>query len=245
MEKEYIKGIPVDAITLSEIISSLPKIDHPGEKNIFLSINPQIVVHADKYPEILELIAQANYRIADGIGIVKVSQRQEKKIKERVAGFDLMLALLSYANDHQKRIFLYGAEPTVLENAVMNIKKEYPNLVIVGAIDGYTKLTDEEKVSQINDSQADMVFVALGFPRQELWLAKNYQQINARFFQDVGGSFDVISGKVKRAPNIFIKLNLEWLYRSLSSFKRLYRVAELPIFLIQSAKWYRSNRKKR
>ncbi|WP_254905031.1 WecB/TagA/CpsF family glycosyltransferase, partial [Enterococcus sp. 3C8_DIV0646] len=110
----------------------------------------------------------------------------------------------------------------------------YPDLIVAGAIDGYNQLKEEEIVSHINESNSDMLFVALGFPRQEQWLARNIRELNVSIFQDVGGSFDVISGHVKRAPNIFIKFHLEWLYRSLSNPKRLGRILQLPIFLCKS-----------
>ncbi|MGX7030467.1 WecB/TagA/CpsF family glycosyltransferase [Vagococcus zengguangii] len=244
MTIEYINGLEVDAITLSDIVQSLPELDKQPGPFTFISVNPQIGLHADEYPEIVDFINQATHRIPDGIGIVKVSQQQEKKINERVAGIELMYELLTFAHTHHKRIFLYGAKPEVLEAAVTNIEKTYPGLTVAGSIDGYTKLSEDEIVAEMNASQPDMVFVALGFPRQERWLAKHYQAVEAKYFQDVGGAFDVISGSVKRSPEIFIKLNLEWLYRSLSNPKRLYRIVELPLFVMKAKKWYRANKGK-
>ncbi|TLG80914.1 WecB/TagA/CpsF family glycosyltransferase [Vagococcus zengguangii] len=243
MTIEYINGLEVDAITLSDIVQSLPELDKQSGPFTFISVNPQIGLHAEEYPEIVAFINQATHRIPDGIGIVKVSQQQEKKIKERVAGIELMYELLKFADEHHKRIFLYGAKPEVLSAAVANIETTYPGLTVAGSIDGYSKLSETEIVEKMNQAQADMIFVALGFPRQELWLSKYYQAVNAKYFQDVGGAFDVISGMVKRSPNIFIKLNLEWLYRSLSNPKRLYRIVELPLFVMKAKKWYRVNKR--
>ncbi|MGX6962758.1 WecB/TagA/CpsF family glycosyltransferase [Vagococcus xieshaowenii] len=244
MTIEYINGLEVDAITLSEIVQSLPELDRQTGPFTFISVNPQIGLHAEDYPEIVTFINQATHRIPDGIGIVKVSQQQEKKIKERVAGIELMYELLKFADTHHKRIFLYGAKPDVLSQAVENIERNYPGLTVAGSIDGYTNMSEQDIVETINRSQTDMVFVALGFPRQELWLANHYQEVEAKYFQDVGGAFDVISGLVKRSPDIFIKLNLEWLYRSLSNPKRLYRIVELPLFVMKAKKWYKSNKGK-
>ena len=241
MEKEVILGLPVAVATLDEIIAELPGRLQQDEKTLYLSINPQIALHAHKYPDIGELANRATYGIADGIGIVKASKQQGGKIKERVTGIDLMCRLLAFANETKESIFLYGAKPEVLEDTVKAITRDYPNVEISGSIDGYTTLSGEQVAAEISKVKPTFVFVALGFPRQEQWLAEHYEKCDATVFQDVGGSFDVISGHVKRAPDFFIKCRLEWLYRSLSSPKRLYRIAELPLFMFQAKKWHKAN----
>lgn len=243
MEVEYINGLPVDNLTLPEIVTSLPDLENQKGPITFISVNPQIAVHANKYPEVISLIENATHRIPDGIGIVKVSQKQKGIIKERVAGIDLMYELLAYSNTHRKRVFLYGAHPSVLPKTVDAIKKDYPDLIIAGSLHGYSSLEDKEIIELINKAETDMLFVALGFPKQEQWLAKHINELSAKFYQDVGGSFDVIGGTVKRAPKFLVKLNLEWLYRSLANPKRLYRIIELPIFILRSKKWYRENQR--
>ncbi|MDF0479325.1 WecB/TagA/CpsF family glycosyltransferase [Vagococcus sp. PNs007] len=241
MEKEVILGLPVAVATLDEIIAELPEHLQQGDKTLYLSINPQIALHANKHPEIVDLANKATYGIADGIGIVKASKQQGGKIKERVTGIDLMYRLLAFANERKESIFLYGSKPEVLNDTVKAIRREYPDVKIAGYIDGYTALSGEQVAAEINKVKPTFVFVALGFPRQEQWLAEYYESCDAKVFQDVGGSFDVISGHVKRAPDFFIKYRLEWLYRSLSSPKRLYRIAELPLFMFQAKKWHKAN----
>lgn len=243
MKTEYILGIPVDVLTVTSIMNELPSLLDKSQKITYTSINPQIATHAKEYPEIVEFIEESTHRIPDGIGIVKVSQMQGGAIKERVTGIELMYQLLEYANRTSDSIFLYGAKPDVVEKAAENINKQYPQVKIAGYLDGYTDLTDQEIVATINQVKPTYLFVALGFPKQEQWLAKNYKNVEAKVFQDVGGSFDVISGQVKRAPSIFIKFNMEWLYRSLSNPKRLYRIFELPVFLYRARCWYRKNQK--
>lgn len=242
MKTEYIMGIPVDVVTLTELLAVLPTDLMKHQKIIYKSVNPQIVTHAHKYPEIVQLVQEATYRIPDGIGIVKASQMQGGQIKERLTGIELMYALLRFADANQSRIFLYGAHPTVVKAAAENITRDYPNLVVADYLDGYTELSQEEIRTKINQSGAQFVFVALGFPKQEQWIAANYQELEAQVFQDVGGSFDVLSGHVKRAPDFFIKTNLEWLYRSLSNPKRIYRIFELPVFMFKSWRWHRKNK---
>ncbi len=238
---EMILGLPVDQITYAAILDDVPKFLASKQKMSIISVNPQIALEAKKYPAIIQLIENSTHRIPDGIGIVLVSKITGGKIKERVAGFDLMVELLEYANKTQKKCFFYGAKPEVLNDAIKNIQNDYPNLIVAGSIDGYTKMTNHEIVAQMNAVQPDFVFVALGFPRQELWLAENMTNVNGSIFQDVGGSFDVLSGHVKRAPAFFIKTHLEWLYRSLSNPTRIGRIVQLPIFVVKSLWWKMKN----
>ncbi len=230
-------GLPVDQLTYHDILADLPYYFERGKKMTAISINPQIAVEAKKYPDIVDFIKKSTHRIPDGIGIVLVSKLTGGKIKERVAGFDLMIKFLEYADNHQKSAFFYGAKPDVLVEALANIRQQYPHLKIVGGIDGYTSLAEEEVVGEINKVKPDFLFIAMGFPRQEQWLAHNLSRLDATILQDVGGSFDVLSGQVKRAPNFFLNLHLEWLYRSISNPTRFGRIFQLPVFVIKSLWW--------
>ena len=237
MKTDVIMGIPVDLLTKEDVLKDVTFSLNNGKKMSIISVNPQIVSESNKYPEIVEFIKQGTHRIPDGIGIVLVSRIKKGNIRARLAGFDIMMELLQYANEKKKSIFLYGAHSEVLKDALRNIRVSYPDLQILGSIDGYTNLTEREVVEEINKKNPDFLFVALGFPRQELFLARNINILNATVFQDIGGSLDVISGHAKRAPNFFIKWHLEWLYRSLSSPKRIGRIFQLPVFLIKSLGW--------
>lgn len=237
MKTEYIMGIPVDSLTYEDIINDVPNYFRFGKKMTVVSVNPQIIVDSHRFPEVVEFIENGTHRIPDGIGIVIVSKMTGGQIVNRVTGFDLMVKFLEYANKNKKSCFFYGAQPEVLSDALKNIQIRYPNITISGSIDGYTKVSDEEIISEINQKQPDFLFVALGFPKQELWLHQHINKLDVSVFQDVGGSLDVLSGHVKRAPNFFIRSHLEWLYRSLSNPKRLYRILQLPIFVVKSLIW--------
>lgn len=231
MAIEEFLGVPVDVIQYEDIISQVEHFIEANRQMRITSVNPQVVVEVTQYPEILQYIKQSTFRIPDGIGIVKASQMRHGQIKERLTGIELMYQLLAKANELHESIFLYGARPEVVKRAAENIQKDYPNLTIAGVIDGYTDLSEEEVVKAINYSKATFLFVALGFPKQEAWLARNAGELNANIIEDVGGSLDVISGEVKRAPKIFQQLNLEWLYRSISRPGRLGRLFQIPVFL--------------
>lgn len=237
-------GIPIDQITYETILTDVKYCFLESDKQLILaSVNPQIMVESHKHPEVVTFLEQSSHRIPDGIGIVIVSKLTGGKIKERVTGFDLMIKLLEYANQEHKSAFFYGARPEVLTATLENIAKEYPNLSIVGGIDGYTTMTEEQIVKEINQVQPDFLFVALGFPRQELWLQRNRSKLAVKIFQDVGGSFDVISGAVKRAPQFYLDHHLEWLYRSISNPKRIGRIFQLPVFVVKSLWWNIKNKR--
>lgn len=240
---EKIIDVPVDILSMTDIVTDLDVYFSTNQKMTITSVNPQIILMAEKNPQVREFIEESTHRIADGIGLVKVSKWTKGNITERVAGFDCMKEVLSYANNQQKRIFLLGASPEVVQLAAGNIQHEYPHLIVAGWIDGYTQLRDTEIVERMNQAAADMIFVAMGSPKQEEWLSRNIPYLNATVFQTVGGSLDVMSGTVKRAPDIFIKLNLEWLYRSVSNPKRFYRIFQLPVFVCKSLSWHRKNGK--
>ena len=228
--EEFLK-VPVDVLDYEDIIKQVEPFIAENRQMRITSVNPQIVVEIQQYPEVLQYIRKSTFRIPDGIGIVKASQMRKGKIHQRITGIEVMYLLLDKANQLGESIFLYGARPHVVKKAAENIQKQYPNIRIAGYIDGYTSLSEEEVIKAINKSKATFVFVALGFPLQEQWLARNAAELNANVIEDVGGSLDVISGEVKRAPQIFQTLNLEWLYRSLSQRGRLHRLFQLPLFL--------------
>ena len=237
MKTEKIMGLPVDQLTYCDVLYDLPQYLDTEQKMSIVSVNPQIVVKGQSYPDVVEFIENSTHRIPDGIGIVLVSKLTGGMINERVAGFEMMVKFLEYANIHKRSAFFYGAQSDILIDAIKNIQQTYPDLIIAGSIDGYTALTEDQIVEQINDARPDFLFVALGFPRQEQWLNRNLERVKATVFQDVGGSIDVLSGHVKRAPQFFLDYHLEWLYRSLSNPKRIGRIFQLPLFVVKSLWW--------
>src|SRR5699024_3949817 len=145
-------------------------------------------------------------------------------------GIDTFLTLCEMASSHNKSIFLYGAKPGVAENAKGELEKMFPNLQVAGTLNGYEK--DQKFVMEtITEANPDILFVALGSPNQEYWIVENMENLNVNIFQGVGGSFDVISGKVKRAPKFFQRIGCEWLYRLLLEPSRIRRQLKLPMFL--------------
>lgn len=203
------------------------------EKTFVVTANPEIVMHANADIHFKQLLQRATYITADGIGIVKAAKQLGQPLPERVTGYDTMLQLLNIANNEQKKVYFLGAKEEILAQMTDKIKETYPNLIIAGLHHGYFDLHDESIVKNIQEAEPDFVFVALGFPRQEQWIDMHMNSFKKGIFMGVGGSFDVISGNVKRAPQIWQTLHIEWVYRLLSQPSRWRRMLAIPRFMVE------------
>lgn len=231
--KETILGVDVSRDNYQSLTKKLlQKIDNK-EKAFIVAINPEKIIKAQEDESLRQLLNRADFQIPDGIGVILASKFKGGQIRERVTGIDMMLKLCEAAAQHGKRIFLYGGKPGRADEAKVKLEEMYPGIQIAGTLNGYEK--DQQVVRDtINASQADIIFVALGSPAQENWIVANKEQLHPCVYQGVGGSFDVISGKIDRAPESFQKLGLEWLYRLLKEPWRIKRQAVLPLFLIRA-----------
>lgn len=196
------------------------------EKAFVITANPETLMIGKEnsgFDRVLK--SEKTTIVPDGIGVVKAANILNYDVKERVTGVEIVQGLFRILNQEQKKLYLFGAKKEVVTQLVEKVKKDYPNIIISGYNDGYVE--DKDSVfDEIANIQPDAVLVALGIPAQEMLIAKHYNRFEKGIFIGVGGSFDVLSGMKKRAPKIFIKLNLEWLYRILkepSRFGRFYR----------------------
>lgn len=196
------------------------------EKAFIITANPETLM-IGKENSAFDCVLKSGKTIIvpDGIGVVKAANMLDYDVKERVTGVEIVQGLFRILNQEQKKLYLFGAKKEVITQLIEKIQKDYPNIIISGYKDGYVE--DKDSVfDEIVNIQPDVVLVALGIPAQEMLIAKHYDRFEKGIFVGVGGSFDVLSGMKKRAPKIFIKLNLEWLYRILkepSRFGRFYR----------------------
>ena len=233
MEKVKILNINFSNYTLSRFLEIFHSRIKEGKKTFVVTANPEIVMHAKKNGDYYRTLQKADYITPDGIGILLASKILKTPIRERVTGYDLMGELLKIAEKMRWKVYLFGAKEQTLEKAYQNIKKKHPSLHIVGRHHGYVDINDPRVAQEIETLEPDITFVALGFPKQEYWIARYLDQFNKGLFLGVGGSFDVWSGEVKRAPKIWIDLHLEWFYRFLKQPWRLKRLLVLPEFLIK------------
>ncbi|MBT2661575.1 WecB/TagA/CpsF family glycosyltransferase [Bacillus sp. ISL-45] len=232
MKKENYLGVDVSPYNYEEIIADLRERMKAGLQSTIIAVNPEKVMAAEKNEELRQLINSSTYQIPDGVGILLASKMKGGKISSRVTGVDMMDRLIRFAAEENHKVFLYGAKEEVVTSAKQKLEEKYPALVISGYENGYEK--DNDKIiNKINASEAELLFVAMGSPKQELWIRENMGKLNVKVFQGVGGSFDVFSGKVQRAPLFFRKLGIEWLYRLLKEPKRFKRQLALPRFLVK------------
>lgn len=195
-----------------------------NNKMFIVTANPETFMKADSINEFDEALMKPDTTIVpDGIGVVKAANYIGiNEINERITGVDISYKLLELANKYNKSIYLLGASKDVIELTVKNINKEYPKVNILGYSNGY--VDDKDDVfKRIKSISPDIILVALGVPKQELLIAKHYDSFSKGIFVGVGGTFDVISGTKKRAPQIIQRLNIEWLYRIVGNKERIKR----------------------
>lgn len=193
------------------------------EKVFIVTANPETLMIAndnDKFKKCL--LDDSTIIVPDGIGVLKGANMLGYKIPETITGVELCTELFEYGNKHKKSIYLFGAKPEVVELLAKKIKIDYPNLKVLGYENGYVE-DKNEAYKKIIELKPDIVLVAIGIPHQELLIYDNLKYFDKGIFMGVGGSFDVLSGTKKRAPKIFIKLKLEWLYRITTEPQRLKR----------------------
>lgn len=230
MTKEKILGINVIQLDYKTLVNKIDENINNREKTFIVAINPEKILMARKNKKLLNILNNADYPIPDGIGIIYASRLNKGSIKTRVTGINTMEELCSFATKKKYRVFLYGGKEEIVKKAKEQLEKTYKGINIVGYINGY-ETNNKEIINKINNCHPDIVFVALGSPKQEYWIYDNMEAIDAKVFQGVGGSFDVISGKTKRAPKKVQKLGLEWLFRLIKEPKRVFRQIKLIKFV--------------
>lgn len=232
MRKE-IMGVTFDDVTLEEAVAAGEALAAGPGFSYVVTPNPEIVAMARQTETYREILNGAGLVLPDGIGVVHAAKILGTPLKGRVPGIDFASALVERLARSGLRLFLLGAKPGVAEQAAERLRKDYPGLVIAGTHDGYFQ-DDGPVTDAIRASGADVVFVCLGAPKQELWMEKNGAATGAHLLLGLGGALDVFAGVVQRAPAIFCKLGLEWLYRLLKQPSRIGRMARLPLFLIHA-----------
>ncbi len=226
-----ILGVPVDCVTMDEAVDFADEMVRTGRQGCVIAVNPEKVIKAGEDPALLAQLRAAALLIPDGIGMVWATRLLGLGHMERVPGADLMPRLCERAAEQGYSVFLYGASESVNRRACDELVRRYPRLQIAGSSHGFRKEQEMPALlAEIDSSGADILFVALGSPRQELWMEKYLSRTTVKLCQGVGGTFDVLAGTVRRAPVSWRNLHLEWAYRLLSQPRRLLRQTALPKF---------------
>lgn len=232
-ERLNVLGVRVNTYSMEEaknvVVSAMDDAENTGF-SVFTP-NSEIILYAYKNPDYASILNHGNLVTPDGIGVVYASKILGRSLKERVGGFDLANEVLAEISKTGKTVYLFGGKPSVAEKAAEKIKKMYKGVVIVGTNDGYFD-TEKEKeiIEDIKLKKPDLLFVCLGFPKQEKWIFEHKDELGAKVLMGLGGSLDVFAGEVKRAPEFYQKWGLEWFYRLIKQPSRFIRMLALPRF---------------
>ncbi|NQX69168.1 WecB/TagA/CpsF family glycosyltransferase [Paenibacillus alba] len=237
MNYSQIMGIPVPKITMEETVEIIDQVivDKKAELFHVVTLNPEITMSCQHDSQLRSIIDEAGHLTADGAGIVMVSRLKGNPLPERVTGCDLLIHLLERGNRNHWSFYLLGASEMTSSKAAEEISLRYPNISLIGRQHGFFDQKDEARiVEEIATLSPDVLVVALGAPKAELWIHKFKSKLNVRVAIGVGGSLDVIAGTVKRAPVAWRKLNVEWLYRLINQPSRWRRQLILPRFAVKA-----------
>lgn len=230
--------------TMKQTVSELTARIQSGIFTHVITGNPIMIMAGLEDLSYMQKLQSADIMVPDGAGVVWASRVLGDPVQERVAGFDLMHELLAAGETLGWKVFLLGTDRQTLETAETRLKERFPAIRWCGTQDGFFGADrDPEILQRLNELQPDLLFVARSAALQEPWIATYREQLGAKLVMGVGGSFDVIAGKLNRAPKLWIALRLEWLYRLMQEPWRYKRMLVLPKFMIKVYQ-ERANRRK-
>ena len=232
--KTNVLGVQYDNVTMAEALDTARALLQRPEASYCVTPNAEMAYEALHDESFRAILNGASLVLPDGAGVVLGAKILKTPLQEKVAGIDFAANLLGVLEETGGRLYLLGGKPGIAEQAAENMKKTHPKLCICGTADGYFK--DEAPViARINEARADVVFVCLGAPKQEKWMAQYGAATGAKLLLGLGGSLDVFAGVAQRAPEFYCKHNLEWFYRLIKNPSRAGRMMKLPLFLVHVA----------
>lgn len=232
--KKEILGVNFDDLTWEEAAQAGAALLEEDRFHYVVTPNPEFILAAEKDREFLQVLNGADLVLADGIGVVYSAKIQGTPLKGRVPGIEFATDMLRVLDGMGGRLYLLGSKPGVAEEAGRRITEQHPNIVLCGTQDGYFK-DEEASLLKVAAARPDLLFVCLGAPKQEKWMARWGRHTGARLAIGLGGALDVFAGKVERAPESWQKLGLEWAYRLKKEPQRAGRMARLPLVLVKAA----------
>ncbi|SMF67033.1 N-acetylglucosaminyldiphosphoundecaprenol N-acetyl-beta-D-mannosaminyltransferase [Paenibacillus uliginis N3/975] len=227
-------GIPFSKLNMNDTVKHLTEAVISGRPHQVITANPIMVMAALDDPEYKKMMQNADLIVPDGSGIVWAAGVGGDPLTERVTGFDMLHELMKVGENYRWKFYLLGTTPEVIQEAAERLQMQYPAAIIAGYRDGFFgPEQDDEVIEGIRAVSPDLLFVARGADTQEPWIARYKERLGVPVMMGVGGSFDIISGKSKRAPKVFQKLRLEWFYRLLKEPTRFKRMLALPKFAVK------------
>lgn len=231
-----ILGIPIDRVTKKEAGQITEKLIKESNKTcqMIFAPNTEFIMYAQKDEEYYKLLNKSRLSTPDSIGVIIAGKLQHKPFKERIPGQAYFREIIELSNQKGYSIYLLGGEPDIPEKTKENLEKIYPNVNIVGTHHGYfSKEEEKEIIEEINKLQPNVLFVALGAPKQEKWIEEHKNELKVDVAAGQGGTYDYEAGKIRRAPVWIQKIGMEWLWRLILQPSRIIRMRVLPIFLLK------------
>ncbi|MDA3901391.1 MAG: WecB/TagA/CpsF family glycosyltransferase [Spirochaetes bacterium] len=228
-----IKGIGVDNVSSKQaIVKVMQMIEHGGVHHV-ISLNPYKLIRYRANIDLNIIYGKASLKFASGAGVRKLSRIVRQPLKERIHFISFLMELIRMSEIKEYTIFLVGARPETTERAYANILKSFPKIRIVGRHGGYFNNQREQSVIEaIRKSEADLVFVGMGFPKEDKWIAKLRMSLQNSVIIGIGGSLDIISGENRKAPAYFMERGLDWFYRTITKPWRYGRLIRILFFYI-------------
>lgn len=233
MARIDVLGVGFDNLTMDEAINKAMTMIENRESAYVVTPNPEIVMLANENEKFKTAVNEADLVLADGIGIIKAASILGTPLCGRVTGIDFATNLMAELAKIEGSVYLFGAKPTIADKAAEKLMETYKGLRVVGTSDGYFK-DDTEIIEKIKTAKPDFLIVCLGAPKQEFWIRENLKDMDVGIAAGLGGSLDVLSGEVERAPEFFQKIGMEWFYRLVKEPSRIKRMAKLPLFLVDA-----------
>lgn len=237
LQRDIVKilGVSIDNVTLDECGIYTKQLIEESNKSckIVVAPNTEFIMLAQKDKEFFDILKQASFATPDSVGVMIGGKLQNKKFKERIPGQSYFRKVLEVGEKEGWTFYFLGGEEGIAQKAKEKVEKDYPNVKIIGCHEGFFEIDKEEDVvKEINKLQPNVLFVAMGAPIQEKWIARNKKNLKVDIATGQGGTFDYEAGKIKRAPKLFQKLGIEWMWRLIKEPKRIVRMMALPKYLI-------------
>jgi N-acetylglucosaminyldiphosphoundecaprenol N-acetyl-beta-D-mannosaminyltransferase len=217
-------GVPIAALAMPQVLDVVHESVSSKQGLHIGVVNAAKIVNMRRNVRLRQAVLESDIILADGMSVVWASRVLGRRLPERVAGIDLMFGILERGDQHRYRVYLFGARQEIIEEVARRVSGDYPGVEVVGYRNGYYDADDEPQIAaDIASARPDVLFVAMTSPKKEQFLARWNETMRVSVTHGVGGSFDVYAGMVQRAPRLWQKLGLEWLYRLLQEPGRLWK----------------------
>lgn len=233
MTQARVLGVRVDCLDMQATLDRIDQLVGGGGSHLVATVNPEFIMRARRDPEFARVLESADLCLADGTGVVWAARRQGCSLAAPVTGTDLVPPLAALCAKRGFRLFLLGADPGVADDLAARLRVEHPELAVAAHAGSPDPSADEATLSLIRAHRAQLVLVAFGAPKQELWIDRLKDRAGVAVGIGVGGAFDYLTGRVPRAPMWMRRAGLEWLFRLVRQPWRVRRMAVLPVYAIK------------